>query len=334
MVNNVAEEKKIYKNDEYGFEYIEYLKDNKTIRVYTKEENNKTVLKLSNFKSNNRMIKEVLKDLGMGENFIDKTNEEKLSDYALADSIVGISSYIKINEDGLKTVVSEEEAIENSKKINNSRAVIITPVPGFPEEPEEERYVERYDDEYMHMYLLIVHLEGERYSFSLDIDWLTSPFFRFEDSIGICAEEITVINSTKSGYFSYGCMTINTITGATTNTFSDSIDLEFQSVTNSRWAGAAGSFNLPLDIAYDNYSVQYFNMIAHCEFEANIAHPTLATYFNVIGTYDHTVLSLPFDATISFGYNNISAGIGFSPMIGVERRSIETGEPIYYVPNN
>lgn len=160
-----------------------------------------------------------------------------------------------------------------------------------------------------------------RYYFSASAQWHTMPFWRFEDSVGSCAQNIAIDPGTQGGYYSYH---YSMGSSAATSSGNAQYNItEYQNVINGNWYGSAGLFSIPVDYSGGGTTYICTNLFATYHFYAYVSQPTLPSYFNSVGSYDHRELSIGWnDISINIG-GEVSASIGLSPAFGHTRRSAE-----------
>ena len=317
----------IHTIDEFGV--IEYTDDNhQIIRIYSQTPALSTTCYRLNEQVNHHTTRTILAQLGMDEFFINQLTDEQLDEYANAKSFVGISSYIKTDVDGNISYVSKSDAIKSAYAINNNFDQII-----FDGDGHLDSASASFSDEYLHIYLLIIYKGNGTYKFSTDAEWLTLPYFRGNDSLGICAQNISIINSSRSGWISTTCE-YDTRLGSSSetqkNTFTAS---DMQNVTNGVWDGSAALFNLPNNFIDVEFQQIYSEIKTHYEFNARVQYPSLESYFNASATYSHSELGLAFSPSISIDSNGPSASIGIDAFTLKDDFTAELSEPMHYIPD-
>lgn len=277
--------------------------------------------------------KALLSALGMGDEFIAKLSEEDLRGYAVSERIVSTVSYIKSDEDGNVTSVTEEEA-ESAAELYG---LILPPHVKDDDTPGGGGDGATYTDSYMKIVFIISYWGQGRYKFSVDATWLTAPAFRLTDSLGACAQNFTVENNTRSGWYSY---TATVHTGESLIEYDGETALsDFVNATNGNWYGSAVRVDLMDDVNGGDGSgmstyVHYTNHMIHYEYFGTIHHSTLETSFNTTATYDHVTAVIVPDFSIDIFTANVSAGIGFNSFTMInEPRLVELDHSIHYVPD-
>lgn len=313
-------------NDAYNFSYHEErCADGKIIRKYNRREVNMS----------QEQTKTLLKDLGMNKSFIDELSPESLSKCTQAESIISVITYTRTNIDGNIEVVDQQTAMDAvaAYSIGNDKI------------EQENGYLDGgnvthgdFKDSYMEICFMIFYMGDALYHFTVDATWLTEPFFRGWDSIGMSATHISIHNSTRSGwlrydkYFQYTSLSSSDISEDTiTIPFSDSI----QNRTNGNWYGSGATFNLPDDNYFSDSSLtqilSYSNFKAHYEFDATIDTPTLTVVFNATASYDHSLISIDSSPSLTIGVSGVDAII-LDVKSDTDSRIVELDSPITYNP--
>lgn len=274
--------------------------------------------------------KAILLAIGMEQDFIDKLSVDTLEIYRTSQQLVGITSYTKSDGNGNVEYVDEKVALEESAIINEAqkeRAKRFT----SGDKVIQTRTQDTYEDSYMRVFYLVTYEGSGEYYYSTDARWLTMPFFRGKDSIGSCAQNATVTNNTRSGWYEYDVTYINL--GATTSSYYNASisSSNYKNAVNGSWYGSAGIIDLPSDIYSDSYSVMYTNYKAHYEYNGHVTSPASPSWFNTIGTYDHSTFTISFSPSVSIDTSGtVSASIGIDVVGVTEPRSEEL--EIYYQP--
>lgn len=315
-------------NEIYGYSYTTYTDTSgQTVKRYCKEANQtasqvrsraRTVAVVDEYE----IIESVLLDLGMDRDALDRFSEEDWDCYVNAESITSTVSYMKTNEDGETVTVDEETALYETRvkkpPITDEDVGIIS------------SNKNTYTDEYMKITFILAQLTGGRYLFSITASWLQMPYWRWTDSLGGCASNLIVVNDTRSGWYSYNMMDGNTgtllksVTGSLTES-------NFQNSINGNWNGTAAKFDVPEDGDSCNPGIAA-DFKAYVRFEMVVSYPSLALNFNAVATYDHAMVTLNLDPSISIDATGVSASIGLDVKFGSERRTVEFSNPIVYQP--
>lgn len=265
----------------------------------------------------------VLEELGLEEDNLENISEEIFDIFEASSLIVSTTVYTKYDENNNLTYLDEETALKEVSELkelqkNNIAQGIATAA--------------TYKDSYMKVVYTAAYSGNGAYLFTTDASWLTMPFFRGYDSIGSCAMNATVTNSTRSGYYSFDRTLIvsgKQTTTTVTNNFSSS---DFKNAVNGNWYGSAALINLPGDSYENTISTLYDNFKAHYQYQGHVNSPKVESYFNTIGTYSHATLAI--SVTPSVGINistgDVSASIGLSVAGSVDTRSAEL--EIHYKP--
>lgn len=158
------------------------------------------------------------------------------------------------------------------------------------------------------------------------------PFFRGYDSIGSCAMNGTVTPNTSSGKYWYKTKLINAGNITTTNS-GDITITDRSNEIEGNWYGSVGVFKLPKDTADPNtgISIMHTDLGAYYEYKGHVSQPKVESYFNTVGSYTHTTVSLGFSPSVSIDTSgSASASIGIEPGINKDIRNAE--REIHYVP--
>lgn len=270
-------------------------------------------------------IKCILKELGMEDSFINNLTQDDLEFYNNSPRIVGKIAYIKSSPEGMKKIVSENEALEEVAILNQKN--LIVPYSG------SEHKQDTYQDDYMRVFHMV---SQDRYSSSFrhstDARWLRMPFFRRVDSIGSCAQETSVTPGTERGYCEYNVQYLYPW-GPSEKVFrkNDISNNDFNRDYFSGFNGAAAKLYLPKDIySNESTSIVYSDYKAHFQFDGRVQHPDQSIYFDSIGTYDHLRYEIGFEPGIAIGKDGGSISIGLSLSNGSDKRSVPL--QIYYQP--
>ena len=157
------------------------------------------------------------------------------------------------------------------------------------------------------------------------------PVYRFTDSLGSCAQNISILYGTEYGEYGYDCYCEDTYGHA--YTISESFEMTDiqQAQPTGVWDGMAGTFSLPITIRTDNFSMVYSDFYALIEFEALVSNPTTMSNFNTAACYCHKILLPALDLSISIGYQDTSLGIGIGFGPSYENRT--AGMLVKYYPD-
>lgn len=319
----------------YGFAYTEYVdENNQTIRTYKKQQSvtRSSAVSADMSKSeelSHETTKALLASLGMEAGFIDKLSDQSLREYANSEEICVVSSYSKSDAEGNVTSVTKEEA----EKAAELRAVVPTPDPGG--------YINTYEtsftDSYMYITYTVAYVGDGEYKFSVDAEWLTMPWFRGTDSLGACAQNMTVENNTREGWCSYLMTTCDYGTQREYSIHEELIDgrndVSFKNAVNGNWYGSAVVFSLESDVNTDpaNY-VRFTDYRVHYEYYGRVTYPEQQTNFNTTASYCHTTVGIVISPGISISTSGASAAIAISATTFQDVRTAEFGTSIMYVP--
>jgi len=319
-------------NHDYGFK-IQKMSDSSEVakRVYCSKNNFKTIKERIQLKtadnisndSSHAETKAILSALGVDEELILNLDVNALERYSKAEEIIADVAYFKSNKDDGLTVVSEEEALLDVKKANETRAVVLPPlIDGNP------IYEENFENSYMRITLITSRTGSESYHFSADAEWLIMPNYSSTDSFGICVNGHTIVRNSCYGEITYDK---DPLIGTTSQLTVEYESSDFAVPINGSYTGAAIAF----DVAYtNNVFFDYINYKVHIEFDTLVTYPNQNLNFNVIATYRHLqeaeVISSPTFSIDSSG--NAGYSIGIETIELVTEYNVYNGEPYQYKP--
>ena len=329
-------------NSEYGFSVIEREGDeHTTVRTFMRE-NGLPDAALNDSSINARVAlpdeaetKAILAAMGMEEKFIEHLSDESLKDYASAEQIISTVSYIKTNTEGVSTRVTEEEA---ETAAEGARDMTLPPHEYDGPNGGGGSYGNSVRDTYMKLVFLITYLGQGKYRFSIDATWLTDPTFRNMDSIGAYAQNFTVENNTRSGWYSYDEQSmINSNYSETSRTIIFGGN-NFKNATNGSWDGSAAVFQLAIDVSPQTSVgitdfVNCSNHVAHYEYVGKVTQPTQEAYFNTTATYEHSRLFVMPDISIGISLVGPEVSIGLTAVTSKDTRTVGLDSSIHYIPD-
>jgi hypothetical protein len=255
-------------------------------------------------------------------------SDQALQEYASSEEIYAVSSYTKIDSDGNLINVTKEEAMNAA----NSRAVVPAPDPGggWP------TYSTSFSDSYMYISYIVSYKGSGQYLFSIDSVWLTMPVFRWSDSLGACAQNMTVENNTRAGWRSYIITEevngTNTVHYIEEDLINGTNGVTFQNAINGNWYGSAVTFYMPID-GYTPYSsVIYSDYRVHYEYIGKVNYPDQQMNFSATATYCHFQTYLSIDPSIGIDAKGVTVTIGISNEERKEYRTVEFDTSISYIP--
>lgn len=290
--------------DEYG----------RTVRTY---ENKGGTLRSNSL----AQTKELLVALGMDKEAVDNLSSDVLNEFANSSYISVSTAYTKTDANNQTIYVDEATALAESKRIESER------MNNF-----KQGIAPLVTDEFEDTYMKIVHtatpVGGGTYRFITDATWLTMPFFRGNDSVGSCAMNVTVTNTTRNGNYSYDKNTI--VLGQISTTKQSGNIADVKNAVNGNWYGSAGIISLPNDIYGDTSSVVYTNYKAHYEYAGKVNYPQLESNFNSVGSYDHATFAVGASPSLTIDTSGVSASIGLDVFGVTDTRSAEVS--VHYVP--
>ena len=317
----------------YNFTITESTTPDYTVsRTFTRDEATTT-----RSTPNDDETKAMLLALGMDESEIEAIPLDTLHDYATSEEITVITSYSKRDETTNTTInLPEETALEEAAALSEEQEnYAIQKSQGIPtagEMPNDSTTPGFFKDSYMKITHSAIKQSGGSYKFTVTATWLTMPVFRGYDSIGACAMNGTVTPNTSSGKYSYTTKLFN-MGSVSTSKSGDITITDISNEVNGNWYGSVGVFNLPNDVANPNtgVSIMHTDLQAYFEYKGHVSQPKVESYFNTVGTYTHTTISLGFSPSVSIDTSgSVSASIGIEPGINKDVRNAE--REVHYIP--
>ena len=272
--------------------------------------------------------REMLRSLGMPEQAIEGMDEKDLARYAASPNIYTSDAYIRTDSLGRMTYVTELEAVMGAAEQKSEFSPLASGS-------------DTYRDSYMNLYFVAADLDDGNgtYLFATNALWLTMPDFRWKDGVGAVAQDVAINYSTMGGYYQYrqeryynGVLQSTLLPAQTRTTLSR---YDFQAATDSTgtFYGVGTVVELPNDTGapVDGMEIIYTDYFVHAEFEANIRHPTLETYFNAIGSYVHKTFGVSGEVSIAVDTTGtVAVGLGLQPKAHCEGRHIPVF--VHYAP--
>lgn len=321
--NDYGTEKTISK-DGFSFTIYEKTTDNyTTIRTY------ENTAPATRSEPDLEKTKALLSVLGLNEERIEGLPQSTLLDYANSDSISISTSYVMSNKStGQITYLPKDVAVSDAQALDAEITDYRIAMARSGQMPNESDVPGEFLDSYMEITHSAISLrDGDGgYRFTTDATWLTMPWFRGNDSIGSCTLGATFTPNTAEGYYGYDISYI--MPNGDIDHDSDEHDItDNQHKTTDGWNGYAGIFNLP----NDGVNTLYDNLYAHYEYCGHVGSPDESRWFNSIATYDHSLLTVNFDPSISIDTSgDVSASIGISLDVSADSRNAEL--EVHYVP--
>ena len=233
-------------------------------------------------------VKAILEELGMNPEFIEALTEEELQFYATCVEISCGTAYFCTDEAGNVCCVDEETALIAAEEINTSG--------------QDNARAARAS--YVEVEAFAAHQGSGRYMLSVTADWLTTPSQRYGEAIGVCASSMAIETSGMSGFYSYDF--VQTINNVTTTKNDQRVSLsssaEFASVEG--WAGGGAAFTFPKNVSVTGGTLTYSDFRAYFSCFGNVTNPTLATNFNVMGSYSHATVTVSGDVAVVCSLTN------------------------------
>lgn len=306
-----------------------------TIRTYTSPKT-KTVRSIDETKA-------LLAALGLDEHIIENLSLDDLQLYATSEQIFVSSSYSKCNSvTNETTYLPEEIALSAAEDLTIRQEEYYDNYANNPEsnimpcgnKPNTSNVPGEFLDSYMKITQIVSHQGSGNLLFRVNAKWLTLPWFRGYDSLGVSAMDCVLATNSGKCKFTYTEAAIvagyDTIYRTKEQTSSGS---QLPIINSSGWCASAGVFHLPSDDLNTDVgmtSYKYSNFEVELTYSGRIASPSEPRSFYVLATYDHSVLNLSVGVP-SIGINTKgelsgSVGISFS-------RSCDTrvaGNDYYY----
>lgn len=270
----------------------------------------------------------LLADLGMGKNFIAALTDEKIDMYANSEIITSITTYTRKDQSGNIEIVDEDtvrEGIISSYKFDPPAMDDFDGGYGS----SDLKYSNQVSDSYMRLTFIVTYKGNAVYHFSIDAEWLTTPDDdeRFYEAIGICASYITVMNNTRTGWYSYlethelmyddneDKYNRYTITLLGDNN-GDGTEDHISNYVDGNWNGSGAIFSFPKNVfrlwpLTDERIKTYSEFAAHYEFEGIIAQPTQTTNFSALASYDHCIVKPKVTPSLEFS-NQCNGALSFA----------------------
>ena len=277
--------------------------------------------------------KELLSALGMRDAFIDELSTEALNEYAECQSFYSVTSYLKVDEEGNTVNVTKEET-----DAAGTRDLTLPPHVQDGDSSGGGGYSEIYIDADIEVMYLVSYLGQGRYKFSIDVTWLNTPVYRLADSLGACAQNFTVEENTRYGWYSY---TVYSSNGISTTTSSQKETLtEFENPINGNWYGSVAIVDIKSDVNNDNAAglnifTRYTSHKMHYEYIGIIHDYTEEHHFSTMATYDHLIIMPSLQVpSLEISTSGTSIGIGFDTISTyIDRTTVSLDESIHYVPD-
>ena len=271
-------------------------------------------------KINYSKLEDDLLALGISEREISLMTPQQFQDYANAEEILCITSYVKKDAQGYESFVSRDEALRQSAMINSS----------YPEDGTVSG-----EDDYVEMVLAILKYSNDQYKLLLTVNWLTIPEDCGKDVIGISSNGIKPNAKAGSGWLSYAERTLTSSGGTkveyVTEYFKEKEDPDevegIESLAEDTLVGKGLTVRLPVSMELvDNRGEtydKYFDYSMHIEFEAEISQPNSSKRFSVIGSYLHHIRQLSYTPVLTL-----------NPLDFVPSPDAETATSISITQNN
>lgn len=271
------------------------------IEISTIETNTYSVKKVDNLENTTVDSKYLLRELGMSDDFIKELSINSLEEYKRAKYIYSFSQSFNYPKDDYDT--STNSVIINETYWGEGWA------------GSSNSSTNDFEDNYMKITYIVAYLGDREYKFSIDAEWLITPFFRYTDSLGAISMNMTVINDSRQGWYSYDLMT----KGTTAKNIKESVSSSsMQNVIDGNWYGSACLLKLP----ESSISTSIYNYKAHYEFNGHYIEDD-GTYFNSIASYDHAEVALALSSSLAISDKGGSYGVGLTWSIKHTKRSVE-----------
>lgn len=287
--------------------------------------------------------KALLAALGLEARIIESLSPDELQLYATSEQIFVSNSYSKsdavTNE---TTYLPKEVALSSAEELTiqqeeyydnylNNPTSDITP---YGNMPNNSNVPGEFKDSYMQITNVVSHQGGGSLYFHANAKWLTLPWFRGYDSLGVSAMDCSL--TTNSGNCTFKYTEADIVAGYDTiyrNKKQVSSGSQLQVINDSGWCGSAGMFYLPSDDLNTDIgatSYKYSNFEVDLTYSGHIASPSEPRYYFVLMTYDHSIFNVNLGAP-TIGINNkgeLSGSIGISISRNCDTRL--AGKEYYY----
>ena len=331
-----------YLDARYNYTYTEVTDENHvTTRVYDAKSQPKSNSSTYGLVNKAAKTKSILSSLGMGEDFIDALSAEDLENYAASESITSTVAYTQTDSEGNVINISEEDAEAAVAAIGPGESMIQFPGSGESPDPVEENEG-TYDVGFGTLKLVfIVSYWGDAlYRFSVDSEWLTMPGMRGYDSLGACAQYMSLPGESDDakGWVSYRSETYSNGETTESNEREDIPSENFERPTTDGWNGVAGVFNLPNDVKIDEpgyyYYLYNYDFKAHVQFNIEVAFPDFSANIDPRATYSHSSIGLEANLGIYIGIGDIGPEIGVGVVAVCNNRTIRLPNGLSYTPED
>lgn len=265
-------------------------------------------------------MKKLLLALGMEQSFIDNLSNEDLEAYATSPKIVATTAYTKTDAVDDVTYLDEEDAVQGAEAVLAASA---NKVMSGQSQAARILAQDTYQDSYMRVFYCVAYLGNGNYSFSTDARWLTMPYFRGTDSIGSCAQNGTVTDRTRNGYYEYDSTETKNDGNPVKRSYHTVMNSgSFKNAINGNFYGSAAVISLPNDTYSSQFSMVYSNYKFHYEYTGHVNYPTMPSYFNTTGTYDHSTIGIDVSPSVSIDLKGPSGSIGLNTKSKTDTRSV------------
>ncbi len=280
--------------------------------------------------------KALLLELGMEQAFVEKLSLETLAKYASSPRIYSVVAYTKTDAQNNVTYLAETAALQEVAEAKALREGRIESIQENQMQAAVSRADEEgeYEDSYMRITYFVSYLGDATYLFSTDAQWLMMPSFRDYDSVGSCAQNATVVNSTRSGWYEYDVAYIENGNISRDYGLEGTISsVNRKNAINGSWYGSAGVIRLPHDVQESDYAEVYDNYNVHYQYEGHVNYPNVESYFNTTASYDHATVNWSLSPSLSIDINGPSASIGVDITGWTDKRTAELDSDIHYIPD-
>lgn len=285
----------------------EFIDSNKTIRIYTKD------AVPFNLEPTEEQTKDILLELGMERIAAENLSDDEMEALNNSSTITATTSYVKVDENGNISYVSEEEALCEAAKIQAN---------GYAAQKTTQ-------DNYMRVWHALSYLGNASYHVITDARWLNMPYWRSTDAIGACVQFLTITGGTQEGYYSYDTTTVTTTSNSKKSSGNIKIT-NIKSASKGNFYGCAGLFNLPKDTDTSSKTVTHSNLFAHFSYKGHMNFPTTTTYFNSTGTYIHVQIGVQITPSLTVSTTGTTGAISLTTSYVQEPRPVPL--EILYVP--
>lgn len=174
------------------------------------------------------------------------------------------------------------------------------------------QYKSELTDDYMKITYIVTDKGEGLFKFYMDAVWLKMPTFRMWDTFGATCMNMTVIDSSRYGYYDYE---INNNGVMSRQTFSQS---DFINAVNGNWYGSVCKFQINGITSYQTYT----EFRVHYEYQGHYNGNNDNPYINTTATYCHQRFGINVSSSIAISLSGPSIGFQITPASNYEYRIV------------